>query len=596
MPERTDIQQQDGGSVRTSAVNTNASGSQSHLRAEVASKNRIANALTTPANVAEGYVHEKENLVSEKSTSALTPHSDVHASKGIRDLPIQDKEAMVLLIILYMLQGIPVGLGFGTMPILLKAHMSYTDVGTFMLCTYPYSLKLLWSPIVDTLFVPEWKIPFTPFKLSLGRRKSWIVPTQLIIGFMLYTLAMHVDELILSDSPNVYLVTAMFFSLILMAATQDIAVDGWALTLLTEENVGYASTAQTIGVNIGYFMSFTVFLAFNSVEFGNKYFRSQPLDYPILSLATYLKLCSGAFVLITTWLLFFKKEESEGRHSTEMGVREVYSVMGRIGRLRHVQLLVLVHLIAKIGFQTNEAVTGLKLVERGLGKEDLAFAVLIDFPFELIFGYFAALWSKGDKALYPWLIAFVARLVLAVVSMGIVQGMPVPAGSISGSYFLLIIASTVLNSFASTVQFVGISAFHTQIADPLIGGTYMTLLNTVSNLGGTWPRFFVLKMVDFLSVSECLPPADIDLKQVEEIFGHTNTSVPLGECLSEAGKAHCHSIGGTCNVIRDGYYWTNTICVAIGVGTLVAFILPVCRRLQKIPLSDWRVSLQKSAR
>jgi len=27
----------------------------------------------------------------------------------------------------------------------------------------------------------------------------------------------------------------------------------------------------------------------------------------------------------------------------------------------------------------------------------------------------------------------------------------------------------------STVQFVGISAFHTQIADPLIGGTYMTV-------------------------------------------------------------------------------------------------------------------------
>lgn len=30
-------------------------------------------------------------------------------------------------------------------------------------------------------------------------------------------------------------------------------------------------------------------------------------------------------------------------------------------------------------------------------------------------------------------------------------------------------------SSRSTVQFVGISAFHTQIADPLIGGTYMTV-------------------------------------------------------------------------------------------------------------------------
>jgi hypothetical protein len=43
------------------------------------------------------------------------------------------------------------------------------------------------------------------------------------------------------------------------------------------------------------------------------------------------------------------------------------------------------------------------------------------------------------------------------------------------AYFLLIMASTVLSSFMSTVQFVSISAFMTSIADPVIGGTYMTV-------------------------------------------------------------------------------------------------------------------------
>lgn len=32
----------------------------------------------------------------------------------------------------------------------------------------------------------------------------------------------------------------------------------------------------------------------------------------------------------------------------------------------------------------------------------------------------------------------------------------------------------------------------------------MTLLNTVSNLGGTWPRFFVLKGVDAFSLATCV--------------------------------------------------------------------------------------------
>lgn len=186
----------------------------------------------------------------------------------------------------------PIGLAFGTMPFLLKARLSYADVGVFMLCTYPYSIKLLWSPVVDSVFLSEWRIPGTQFKLSLGRRKSWVVPIQFLVGIMLYFLSQHVQELVLSEMPNVYLVTALFFTLIFLAATQDIAVDGWALTLLSQENLGYASTAQTVGINIGYFMSFTVFLAFNSVEFGNKYFRSVPLDYPMLSLRGYLEMLS----------------------------------------------------------------------------------------------------------------------------------------------------------------------------------------------------------------------------------------------------------------------------------------------------------------
>jgi len=37
----------------------------------------------------------------------------------------------------------------------------------------------------------------------------------------------------------------------LLCATQDIAVDGWALTLLTPGNISYASTAQTVGLTAG---------------------------------------------------------------------------------------------------------------------------------------------------------------------------------------------------------------------------------------------------------------------------------------------------------------------------------------------------------
>ena len=49
--------------------------------------------------------------------------------------------------------------------------------------------------------------------------------------------------------------------------TNDAIITGWALTLLSQDNLSYASTCQTIGLNTGYFASFTVFLALNSEDF-----------------------------------------------------------------------------------------------------------------------------------------------------------------------------------------------------------------------------------------------------------------------------------------------------------------------------------------
>jgi len=82
--------------------------------------------------------------------------------------------------------------------------------------------------------------------------------------------------------------------------------------------------------------------------------------------------------------------------------------------------------------------------------------------------------------------AFYGRIAAAILAMFVVKFFSIPEnGEISTGYFILIILSTVLSSFMSTVQFVSIGCFFARIADPTVGGTYMTLLNTLSNLGGS---------------------------------------------------------------------------------------------------------------
>lgn len=134
--------------------------------------------------------------------------------------------------------------------------MTFTDLGLFSLAGYPYSLKLLWSPIVDSYF---WR--------RIGRRKSWIIPTQLLIGLGFLLISGRVEGWLDNADLDIGKMTIVFTLFILLCATQDIAVDGWALTLLDPEHVHFSSTCQTVGLNSGYFVSFTVFLALNSTEF-----------------------------------------------------------------------------------------------------------------------------------------------------------------------------------------------------------------------------------------------------------------------------------------------------------------------------------------
>ena len=92
-----------------------------------------------------------------------------------------------------------------SVPILLRdLDVSYTDLGTFALCSWPFAIKLLWAPIVDSVYNPKW-----------GRRKTWFVPTQLVAGALFIWAGMpeNVDTMMGANgaAPDIPMLTATFF-------------------------------------------------------------------------------------------------------------------------------------------------------------------------------------------------------------------------------------------------------------------------------------------------------------------------------------------------------------------------------------------------
>lgn len=299
--------------------------------------------------------------------------------KQFRTSIAKDKWNIALLLLLYTLQGIPLGLA-GSIPMVLQAKkIGYRQQAMFSFVSWPFSVKLLWAPIVDAVY-----------SRSVGRRKSWLIPVQFIIGLTMITMSYSINTFLGEDgsTPNVLVLTMLFFMLFVCAATQDIAVDGWAITMLSRENVGHASTCNSVGQTVGYFMGYTIFLALESKDFCNSYLRYEPLDTGIVDLPSFLFFWGVVFITVTTLVLLFKKETREAHEEVKSDILSAYMQLLKILKLRPVQIYAVFLLTAKLGFAAAENVTGLKLVEAGLPREKIALIALPMVPVQVLLPIF----------------------------------------------------------------------------------------------------------------------------------------------------------------------------------------------------------------
>lgn len=477
---------------------------------------------------------------------------------------------VLLLLFLYVLQGIPLGLA-GSIPLIMQSkNVSYKDQAFFSFVFWPFSLKLLWAPLVDALYLSKF-----------GRRKSWLVPTQYLLGLFMLYLSFTVDSLLQSEEgrgPNVVTLTAVFFMLAFLAATQDIAVDGWALTMLSRKNVGYASTCNSVGQTAGYFLGNVLFLALESANFCNKYLRAEPKDTGIVTLSDFLFFWGMVFLVSTTLVAVLKRENERGRgkrHVPEdtQGVMETYKLLFSIVKMPTVFTFCGLLLTAKMGFSAADAVTGLKLVEAGVPKEQLALLAVPMVPLQIILPLIISKYTAGPRPLDIFYKAFPFRLLIGLEYAVLVWWTPSVKedGAFPVYYYAIVLLSYALHQVALYSMYVACMAFHAKVSDPLIGGTYMTLLNTVTNLGGNWPSTVALWMVDPLTSKECQGAIGQSCSSPEE----------AGLCVTE---------GGVCVTTLDGYFVESVVCVVIGLAWWV-WLGKKMKRLQEQSPDAWRCRL-----
>lgn len=141
---------------------------------------------------------------------------------------------MAALLLLGFSSGLPLFLTSKTLQAWMTVEgVNLRSIGLFSLVGLPYSLKFLWSPLLDR-FVP-------PF---LGRRRGWLVLTQGALLLAIAAMALQQPR----QALQFLAINALFIAF--FSATQDIAADAYRTDVLEQREMGAGAAVFVLGYRV----------------------------------------------------------------------------------------------------------------------------------------------------------------------------------------------------------------------------------------------------------------------------------------------------------------------------------------------------------
>lgn len=151
--------------------------------------------------------------------------------------------SLLTILFLGFLSGLPLALTGATLTAwLAQSNVDIKTIGLFAAVGIPYSLKFLWAPAMDAL-------PFPLFSRQFGRRRGWIIATQLALATALVTLAFSGPDI----NPLVTAVSALLVAF--LSASQDIVIDAYRVEILHPEEQGKGAAMIQLGYRLGMIVS-----------------------------------------------------------------------------------------------------------------------------------------------------------------------------------------------------------------------------------------------------------------------------------------------------------------------------------------------------
>lgn len=588
------------------------------------------------------------------------------------DLPppnwAKEKRKIMLLIILYVFQALPLAFDTALSLLLIARDLPYRLITLVQAATWmPFCFKIIWAPFVDSVY-----------SLKIGRRKSWIVPAQLIAGALLFKLSYQIEEL-MNDMTKIPLLCVYLFTIVCFCTLQDVAVDGWCLTYLSKENLVYAGIISTIGFSIGFTLTFSIILTFNSTKICNDYIRpylerTMGFDYsmnrtilieknethpylnrtignptclnitnlneqnnstatqkiypdePILTLETYLFWKSLGYMALSTLIFLIKEEEptqkmlEHQKLPIKMRVGKTYKELYRlVMEVKPLRLLMLA--IVSFGIpQLPYPVLKMKYIEYGMRYEVLAFFGMVTGVLKFIVIGALSKVIATHKPMRRIVNLLPLAVICGMIGLIILQVLPRYGFDIHEvtievnkcnattnttitttekvakfSWYFIITIQSFFGAIITSLIYLTMVGLFARISDPRVGGTYMTLLNTLFNGINMMLNMCTTIFIDNISTFNCYRkdsyrsviaefPKSSEIKGMDEEF---LSSIDSWDNKKLANLCK-EDKGNEWVILKDGIYVEAAITLIVGTLWLSYFKKRIYT-IDTIELKKWHL-------
>ena len=393
---------------------------------------------------------------------------------------------VIFLIILYCVQGLGFGFMEISLPIVLKKKLNYTEIGVVSCAVWPFTVKFLFAPIVDSFYIK-----------SLGKRRTWIVIPQILSCFAILFLVMDLNTLIIIEN-SIYTLTAMLWAIVVFLALQDIAIDGWWITILKEENLKYAATIQFIGVSIGIFLSSTIYFALSSIEFWNSYIFAISHELPILDEVSFFKWWCIYVLLVSIITLIFGNEKYDRItvNDSEQTFSKVIKSTIKFAQSKQVISVWLFIIVIDLFSYVNQFVGKIFLIdELKYSQSKYSLITLLSFPFSILASILVSKYSS-KQYLSTYVFLMIIQCINDLFIVNIVYYFEFEGLKFERMVFLSwMISDAVENCF-----FTVITNYTNDIWNPQLASTQIAFLISMFNLSHIIPKLYTYRLVDMFGI------------------------------------------------------------------------------------------------